>query len=89
MLRAGFAGGLRPSLTAAPRGADWLSGRDEETELSRTRKHHSACQSWILRNLTHTTARLASFDGLWPLIVLALMGKKIKSRAYIAAEVAA
>jgi len=32
-------GGLRPSLTAAPRGAPYFSGRDGETPLRRTEKH--------------------------------------------------
>src|SRR5208283_4252077 len=31
-------GGLRPSLTAASISVAWMSGRDEETALSRTRK---------------------------------------------------
>jgi transposase len=39
-LRAGSAGGLRPCLTAAARGAARTSGRDEETaHFSRTKKH--------------------------------------------------
>ncbi len=39
-LRAACGGGLRPSLTADPRGALSLSGRDEETaSFSRTKKH--------------------------------------------------
>ncbi len=55
-LRAGCAGGLRPSLTAAPRGAGIRSGRDEETPLSRTRKLHFASTTAILQTLTETTA---------------------------------
>jgi transposase len=40
--RAGSAGGLRPCLTAAARGAAKTSGRDEETaRVSRTKKHSS------------------------------------------------
>ena len=54
-LRAGCAGGLRPSLTAVPRGAAMLSGRDEETPFSRTRKHQFASATAILQNLTDTT----------------------------------
>ena len=39
-LRAGCAGRLRQSLTAVPRGAATISGRDEETPLSRIFDHH-------------------------------------------------
>jgi hypothetical protein len=35
--RAADGGGLRPSLTAAVRGATWLSGRDEETAPAKQR----------------------------------------------------
>ena len=54
-LRAGCAGRLRQSLTAVPRGAATISGRDEETPLSRTRKHHFATATTILQTLTDTT----------------------------------
>ncbi len=49
------AGRLRRSLTAAPRAALTISGRDEETPLSRTRKHHFASDTAILQRLTDTT----------------------------------
>ena len=55
-LRAADCGGLRPALTAAVRGALRGSGRDGETALSRTKKHHCSCGPAILQNLTHVTA---------------------------------
>ena len=54
-LRAADCGGLRPALTAAVRGALRGSGRDGETALSRTKKHHCSCGPAILQNLTHVT----------------------------------
>ena len=56
-LRAAFGGGLRPALTAAPRGALQKSGRDGETPFSRTKKHHPSYGPTILQNLTHITPR--------------------------------
>ena len=55
-LRAADCGGLRPALTAAVRGALRGSGRDGETALSRTKKHHCSCGPAILQNLTHVTS---------------------------------
>ena len=54
-LRAADCGGLRPALTAAVRGALRGSGRDGETALSRTKKHHCSYGPAILQNLTHAT----------------------------------
>ncbi len=56
-LRAAFGGGLRPALTAPARGALRKSGRDEETPLSRTKKHRCNHGFAFLQNLTHTTLR--------------------------------
>jgi len=58
-LRAAFGGGLRPALTAAPRGALRNSGRDGETAPSRTKKHHCSYGPAILQNLTHITMLVA------------------------------
>ena len=44
-----------PSLTAAARDAAGASGRDGETPLSRTEKHHSKKWPLNLLNLTDTT----------------------------------
>jgi hypothetical protein len=55
-LRAAVGGGLRPALTAAPRGASRGSGRDGETPFSRTKKHACSYGSAILQNLTHATS---------------------------------
>jgi len=54
-LRAACSGSLRPALTAAVRGALRGSGRDGETALSRTKKHHCSYGPAILQNLTHIT----------------------------------
>src|SRR5579883_3228965 len=48
-------GGLRPALTAAPRGALRSPGRDGETPPRRTKKHHGSYGPAILQNLTHIT----------------------------------
>ena len=47
-LRAADRGGLRPALTAAPRGASWKSGRDGKTPLSRTKKLRLSYSSTII-----------------------------------------
>jgi len=69
-LRAALGGGLRPALTAAPRGALRRSGRDGETPLSRTKKHPRSYGSTILQNLTHATpdatAAMNDFDKCSP-----------------------
>ncbi len=49
-------GGLRPALTAAPRGALRSPGRDGETPPRRTKKHHGSYGPAILQNLTHITS---------------------------------
>ncbi len=62
-LRAANGGGLRPALTAAPRGASRGSGRDGETPFSRTKKHACSYGSAILQNLTHTTYVSRKWDA--------------------------
>jgi hypothetical protein len=54
-LHAAWGGGLRPVLTAAAHSAQKASGRDGETALSQTEKHHHGNGPIILLNLTHIT----------------------------------
>lgn len=54
-LHAACGGGLRPVLTAAAHSAQKASGRDGETALSQTKKHHRTNGPIILLNLTHIT----------------------------------
>lgn len=47
--------GKRTLLTAAARSAHQEAGRDGETPISRTKKHHRRQGTLILQNLTHAT----------------------------------
>lgn len=69
-LRAGCAGGFRPSLTATAPRTDAISGRDGKAPLSRTGRDSPAYKRTIFQNLTDTTKRgmpgKSKLGALWP-----------------------